>query len=250
MGGLQGGLQALGQRFKGWGKTPVQQQQQQLQRGASSGFAVEEEGGSSSTSCSLLVGTAEDASSSLGEAAGTAQPAAAAATAAAASVRSPASLQVLLLCLDTVVQRSFTMLRDQLKRRLAPLLSDCMVHPGLTADFAADPDSLTAAAAGAGSSSSSSGDSSSGDAAPHSPRGGAAVAGAAAASAAAAETALLCYRSWSEVVGVMHAAVVALRGAGVPRALTAALVQQVRRVLNVVDTHVVYACCLVQCGVT
>ncbi|KAF6256195.1 hypothetical protein COO60DRAFT_141335 [Scenedesmus sp. NREL 46B-D3] len=143
------------------------------------------------------------------------------------------------------------MLRDQLKRRLAPLLSDCMVHPGLTTGPDSSsagldpsglgltgPDSLAmqqAASTGFGSHSgpsqpdgSSSSTLSSGQAMPGSPPAAAAVAGSAAASAAEAEVALLCYRSWSEVVGVMHAAVVALRGAGVPRALTAALVRQVR----------------------
>jgi hypothetical protein len=236
MGGLQGGLQALGKlRFKGWGAKPsAQQQQQQLQRGGSGGIAVDEEEGSS-------IGAADNAAGSLQEIVGSDQTAAAAA-AAAASVRSPASLQVL-LCLDTLVQRSFTMLRDQLKRRLAPLLSDCMVHPGLTEARAAAavgvPDSLAAAAAVgaafAGDSLAESGQfnntsSSSNDNSrlSSSEGAGAAVAGAAAASAAEAEAALLCYRSWSEVVGVMHAAVVALRGAGVPRALTAALVQQVK----------------------
>ncbi|WIA43910.1 hypothetical protein OEZ86_010316 [Tetradesmus obliquus] len=168
-------------------------------------------------------------------------------------------------------RRSFMLLRDQLKRRLAPLLSDCMVHPGLTtlggpdssglvgpdssltgqAGLRAGPDSLgltgqaglTAGpdslmhqpdSSSSSSSSSSNGSSrlSSGRDSPRSPPAGAAVAGAAAASAAEAEAALLCYRSWSEVVGVMHAAVVALRGAGVPRALTAALVQQVLEFIN------------------
>jgi hypothetical protein len=261
MGGLQGGLQALGKlRFKGWGAKPsAQQQQQQLQRGSSGGIAVGDEESSS-------IGAADNAAGSSQEVAGSDSTAAAAA-AAAETVRSPASLQVLLLCLDTLVQRSFTMLRDQLKRRLAPLLSDCMVHPGLTETAAAAavgvPDSLTAAAAAVGaafsggslaesgqpnnsssSSSSSSNDNnrlSSGEGA------GAAVAGAAAASAAEAEAALLCYRSWSEVVGVMHAAVVALRGAGMPRALTAALVQQVRCDFKTHHVSAVNASCLVLC---
>lgn len=70
---------------------------------------------------------------------------------------------------------------------------------------------------------------------------GAAVGGAAAASRKEAEAVLMNFRSWSELVGVLHAAVVALRGAGVPRALTAALVQQVRLTLWLTPP----ACCIV-----
>jgi hypothetical protein len=147
------------------------------------------------------------------------------AAAVASATTLPEPLEGFLLCLDQLVQQAFTLLRDQLKRRLSPLLADC-VTPIDTDGVDDGSGSQRQGEAGNQAAAAPAGDEEATE--PLSPSAGAAVAGAAAASAAHAEAALLTYRSWSELTGVLHAATVALRAAHVPRALRAAIIEQVR----------------------
>jgi hypothetical protein len=138
------------------------------------------------------VAAAAVAGASATSPAGTA--AAAAATGVSAeSLHAAAPLAAFMLCLDHLVQHSYILLRDQLKRRLTPLLADC-VSPNsdnvMTGSYDTDamraPASYSAAAAAAAVASAGQ---------PLSPSAaGAAVAGSAAESAAHAEAALMNYR--------------------------------------------------------
>lgn len=74
-----------------------------------------------------------------------AQPQAGAARAAAAADGAPAPLLAFYGALDALVQHAFTMLTDQLKRQLAPLLANCMLKP------AAEPEAEPIAPAAASS---------------------------------------------------------------------------------------------------
>lgn len=166
-----------------------------------------------------------------------------------------AELDAFVQCLDGLVQRCFTLLRDQLKRRLVPLLADCMLQPDAASRQGSSSGSAllldeqqqqqqeeeaAVAAATAGNASSPQ---------PGSPppAAGVVVAGAAAACAVSAEAALLHFRVWAEIVGVLHAALVALRAAGVPRDLRAALVQQVCRLMLAVARTAVCCRCMCMC---
>jgi hypothetical protein len=59
-------------------------------------------------------------------AAAVAAAAADAAVVSAQSLHAAAPLAAFMLCLDHLVQHSYILLRDQLKRRLTPLLADCV----------------------------------------------------------------------------------------------------------------------------
>jgi hypothetical protein len=113
------------------------------------------------------------------------------------SVHAEAPLGAFLLCLDLLVQHAYALLRDQLKRRLTPLLAECVspdsdldLGSGPTGPQAADGTTAAAAAAAAGDEGQIEGQGQ-----PLSPStAGAAVAGAAAESHAHAEAALMNYR--------------------------------------------------------
>lgn len=176
----------------------------------------------------------QTAAPATGAPADAASSAAAAAAVTAESLHQAAPLGAFMLCLDHLVQHAYILLRDQLKRRLTPLLGDCispdddsmLSGPAAGSAAAEGGDSATAVAAAPAGASQEGED---GGQQPQSPAAaaGTAVAGSAAESAAHAEAALMNFRSWSELVGVLHAALVALRAAHVPRALRAALMQQV-----------------------
>lgn len=120
----------------------------------------------------------------------------------AESLHPAAPLGAFMLCLDHLVQHAYILLRDQLKRRLTPLLADCispdndsMLSPAAGSGAPGAADSATAAAAVAAAPAGSDQDGEVGGQ-PQSPAAAAstAVAGSAAESAAHAEAALLNFR--------------------------------------------------------
>ncbi|KAI8472145.1 MAG: hypothetical protein J3K34DRAFT_520030 [Monoraphidium minutum] len=147
---------------------------------------------------------------------------AAAPPAAAPAPAGPDPLDEFVGALDAAMQRAYYAFRDQLRRRLLPLLANCMQQVG----------------GGTASTTASMGGSmSEGDAAT-----AAAVAAAAAAGArpsaggapflASADSMLEAYRDWSELGAALAAAVGALRAAGVPEPLTRELMRQTMDFVN------------------
>ena len=207
--------------------------------------------------------------------------------AAAAEQLPPQELLYFFQSLDGTVVKAWGMLRDQLKRRITPLLAQCMCAPSSTggdATGAAAAGDLsrgasqelalakegagvllglgvsgvniglgprmgiavsseggsageggvtnTTAAAAAGGGGGGGGEAAGGAGGEamdkkHLLAGHAVVVGSAVVSKAAGEAELQSYRSWCELVGVLHSSLTTLRDAGVPKGLIASLMQQV-----------------------
>jgi len=155
-----------------------QQQQQQEQLAAAATEAAAAAAGNGSSRCSPTPAASMD------------------------SLHGAAPLDAFLLGLDGLVQHAFILLRDQLKRRLTPLLADCVSPENYQCVMpVSDMALLTPAGTegGVGSGGGAAGEQAAGASAaePISPTmAGAAVGGSAAASHAHAEAALMTYRRW------------------------------------------------------
>jgi hypothetical protein len=153
----------------------------------------------------------------------------------------PEELRALLSTLEVMVLRSYARVRDQLKRRLTPLLSQCMSSPSPSGSlstsssatsFPTAPAPAVEAAAGAGAE----GEEEAGTTSRGSSGGGAlpktVIVGNAIVGREEGEAELGAYKCWAELVGVLHSGLATLRSAGVPREVVAALMQQMLAFIN------------------
>lgn len=200
-------LQALGKlKLSGWGFS-----KRSDEAAAAPAAAAAAGSRSSSTSSSQMHSSAEHQQQQHEQLAAAATEAAAAGSSSSSrssptpaasmdSLHAAAPLDAFLLSLDGLVQHAFILLRDQLKRRLTPLLADC-VSPENNVMPVSDMALVTPAGTegGNGSGGGAAGQQGAGASAgePISPTmAGAAVGGSAAASHAHAEAALMTYRRW------------------------------------------------------